>query len=105
MTDTGKGPRLDRRGFMGASALGGAALVGGLGMSGQAAAQAGNPATGAPQVDFPADPRAFGGSGTNRTEMDLRDCEVEGELAQGPGRGILPRRPRSAVPEAGKVCG
>ncbi len=78
MTKEIKGPQLNRRGFMGASTLGtGAALVG-LGMSGGALAQ-GNPAAGAPQVDFPNDPRLFGGSGTNRTEMDLRDCEVEGD--------------------------
>ncbi len=76
-----KGPNLDRRGFMGASTLGtGAALVG-LGAAGCAMAQeaSANPAEGAPQVDFPEDPRLFGGSGTNRTEMDLRDCEVEGD--------------------------
>jgi carotenoid cleavage dioxygenase-like enzyme len=84
MTDGINGPRLDRRGFIGASALGtGAALVGTLGASAPALAQAtdpaADPALGAPQVDFPADPRAFGGSGTNRTEMDLRDCEVEGD--------------------------
>ena len=78
MTDTGKGPRLDRRGFMGASALGGAALVGGIAAPAAALAAENNPATGAPQVDFPAEPRAFGGSGTSRTEMELRDCEVEG---------------------------
>ncbi|TIX49483.1 carotenoid oxygenase family protein [Alteraurantiacibacter aquimixticola] len=80
MTKDIKGPRLDRRGFMGASTLGtGAALVG-LGAASSAFAQPGtaNPAAGAPQVDFPEDPRMFGGSGTNRTEMDLRDCEVEG---------------------------
>lgn len=80
MTQSKAGPRLDRRGFMGASALGGAALAGGLGFATQAAAaQAANRADGAPQVDFPADPRAFGGAGTNRTEMDLFDCEVEGD--------------------------
>jgi carotenoid cleavage dioxygenase len=76
-----KGPCLDRRGFMGASTLGtGAALVA-LGVAGCAAPQetASNPAEGAPQVDFPEDPRLFGGAGTNRTEMDLRDCEVEGD--------------------------
>jgi len=75
------GPRLDRRGFMGASTLGtGAALVG-LGAASSALAQPGtaNPAAGAPQVDFPENPRAFGGSGTVRSEMDLRDCEVEGD--------------------------
>lgn len=82
MTDTIKGPRLDRRGFMGASTLGaGAALVG----MGSNVALAQDSATRAPQVDFPSDPRAFGGGGAaglavNRTEMDLRDCEVEGDL-------------------------
>jgi len=84
MTDTKAGPRLDRRGFMQASALGGAALGGAAlagGMAAPALAQgtAASAATDAPQVDFPADPRAFGGSGTNRTEMDLFDCEVEGD--------------------------
>lgn len=85
MTDEIKGPRLDRRGFMGASALGtGAALAGTIGLAAPALAQSAalpTPAPApAPQVDFPADPRAFGGSGTNRTEMDLFDCEVEGDL-------------------------
>jgi carotenoid cleavage dioxygenase len=72
---------IGRRGFLGAGALGtGAALVG----FGSTAASA--QVTGAaPQVDFPEDPRAFGGGGAaagavNRTEMDLRDCEVEGAL-------------------------
>jgi carotenoid cleavage dioxygenase-like enzyme len=77
MTDQIKGLRLDRRGFMGASALGGVALAG---MSAQALAQ-GSP-TNPMQVDFPDDPRAFGGgpaSARNRTEMDQRDCEVEGD--------------------------
>ena len=85
MTDEIKGPRLDRRGFMGASALGtGAALAGTIGLAAPALAQSAPAPTPAPasvpQVDFPADPRAFGGSGTNRTEMDLFDCEVEGDL-------------------------
>ncbi|MXO70224.1 carotenoid oxygenase family protein [Alteraurantiacibacter buctensis] len=81
MTDSKAGPRLDRRGFMGASAFGGAALVGGLAAAPVLAQEisATRPAEGAPQVDFPSDPRAFGGSGTNRTEMDLFDCEVEGD--------------------------
>jgi carotenoid cleavage dioxygenase len=84
MTDQIKGPRLDRRGFMGASALGtGAALASAIGIAPSvAAAPLAGKAAGAPQVDFPADPRAFGGSGTNRTEMDLFDCEVEGDLPQ-----------------------
>ena len=85
MTDQQKGqlggPRLDRRGFMGATTLGtGAAL---LGISSSALAQGAAPRpSGARQVDFPDDPRAFGGgpaSARNRTEMDQRDCEVEGD--------------------------
>ena len=75
------GPRLDRRGFMGASTLGTGVALAGLGVAGCAMAQegGGDPAEGAPQVDFPENPQLFGGSGTNRTEMDLRDCEVEGD--------------------------
>ncbi len=77
MADKMAGPRLDRRGFMGATTLGtGVALIG---LGGTALAQA--PATSG-QVDFPDDPRAFGGgapSGRNRTEMSLHDCEVEGD--------------------------
>lgn len=69
---------LGRRDFLGAATLGtGAALAG---MASGAAAQ---PSTPAPQVDFPEDPRAFGGgpAGTNiRAEVDLYDCEVEGRL-------------------------
>lgn len=72
---------LDRRDFLGASMVGGAALAGGLGAS-SANAQGLAPA---PQVDFPEEPQAFGGGGAaarsvNRTEMDLRDCEVEGDF-------------------------
>lgn len=78
MTDQNKGVALDRRAFMGATTLGtGAALVG---LSGAALAQAGPAPSG--QVDFPDDPRAFGGgpaSTRNRTEMTLHDCEVEGD--------------------------
>ena len=74
MTDN----KLDRRAFMGATTLGtGAALVG---LSGAALAQAAPASSG--QVDFPDDPRAFGGgpaSARNRTEMTLHDCEVEGD--------------------------
>lgn len=83
MTDKAKGPQLNRRGFMGASTIGtGAALIG-MGLGGTALAQ--EAPTAAPQVDFPEDPRAFGGGGSaagavNRTEMDLFDCEVEGQL-------------------------
>ena len=77
MTDKLDGPHIARRSFLsGAATLGtGAAL---LGTAGVASAQATGPA---PQVDFPADPRAFGGgpAGTNtRAEIDLHDCEVEG---------------------------
>jgi carotenoid cleavage dioxygenase-like enzyme len=66
-----------RRGFLGAATVGtGAALLGGA--PGLAATVAP-----APQVDFPADPRAFGGGGplaNVRAEIDLFDCEVEGKL-------------------------
>lgn len=84
MSESGAGPRLDRRGFMSGAALGGAALAGGLAAAAPALAQGASIArpSGAPQVDFPEDPRAFGGgppSARNRTEMDLRDCEVEGD--------------------------
>jgi len=68
-----------RRTFLGAATIGtGAAL---LGRGGPAlAATTGTPA---PRVDFPEDPRAFGGGGplaNNRAEIDLFDCEVEGKL-------------------------
>ena len=66
---------IGRRGFLGT----GVALAGISGAGLAAAASAAAPT--APQVDFPEDRRAFGGgpAGTNnRTEMDLRDCEVEG---------------------------
>ena len=82
MADENSGPRLDRRGFMGATTIGtGAALVG-LGASGPALAQDARAV--APQVDFPAQPGTFGGGGAaarsvNRAEMDMRDCEVEGD--------------------------
>lgn len=83
MDDSSTGPQLARRTFLGVGAAGaGAALTGlaGAGLSSPAAAQAADPA---PQVDFPDDRRAFGGGPpgtTNRAEMDLRDCEVEGVL-------------------------
>jgi len=67
-----------RRAFLGGAALGTGAAFTGLGSGGALAA---TPA--APQVDFPEDPRAFGGgpAGTNiRAEIDLFDCEVEGHL-------------------------
>src|SRR5690606_41983353 len=66
------------REFLGAATLGtGAILAGG------ASSISAQPAGPAPQVDFPEDPRAFGGgpAGTNiRAEIDLFDCEVEGRL-------------------------
>src|SRR5690606_40167752 len=66
------------REFLGAATLGtGAILAGG------ASSISAQPAGSAPQVDFPEDPRAFGGgpAGTNiRAEIDLFDCEVEGKL-------------------------
>src|SRR5690554_7100374 len=69
---------LGRREFLGAATLGtGAILAGG------ASSISAQPAGPAPQVDFPEDPRAFGGgpAGTNiRAEIDLFDCEVEGRL-------------------------
>jgi carotenoid cleavage dioxygenase len=71
MADEPGGLQLGRRSFLGGAAL--------LGASGPALAQAGGRA---PQVDFPDDPRAFGGGppGSNiRAEIDLHDCEVEGD--------------------------
>jgi carotenoid cleavage dioxygenase-like enzyme len=74
--------RVGRRAFLGAATIGtGAALVGGAAPA--FAAPPGAPKTLAPQVDFPADPRAFGGGGplaNVRAEIDLFDCEVEGKL-------------------------
>src|SRR5690606_4793589 len=69
--------RIGRRGFLGAGALVTGALLAGVGST--AAAQG----TTAPQVDFPEDRRSVGGGGSaaggvNRAEMDLFDCEVEG---------------------------
>jgi carotenoid cleavage dioxygenase-like enzyme len=79
-SDKPSGPLdLGRRNFLGAATLGtGAALVG-MG----AAAPALAAGYSSPQVDFPANGRAFGGgpAGTNnRAEIDLYDCEVEGTL-------------------------
>ncbi|MXO60615.1 lignostilbene alpha-beta-dioxygenase [Altererythrobacter salegens] len=78
MANRTDGPNLGRRSF-----LGGAATIG----TGAALLGSGAPALAyegpAPQVDFPEDPRAFGGgpAGTNtRAEIDLYDCEVEGSL-------------------------
>ena len=72
--------RIGRRGFLGASAVGTGALLAGVGEAPAVAAE--GPA---PQVDFPDDPRTFGGGGAasgavNRAEIDLYDCEVEGNL-------------------------
>ena len=68
-----------RRAFLGVATVGtGAALLGG-----GSSALAATAAASAPQVDFPADPRAFAGGGplaNNRAEVDLFDCEVEGKL-------------------------
>ena len=77
MTDGKNGIELGRRAFIGGAALGAGAVA--LGTAGPAAAAEGA----APQVDFPDNPRAFGGgpAGTNiRAEIDLHDCEVEGSL-------------------------
>jgi carotenoid cleavage dioxygenase-like enzyme len=66
-----------RRAFLGAAAVGTGAVLAGVAAPGTARAADGPP----PQVDFPADPRAFGGGGplaNNRAEIDLFDCEVEG---------------------------
>jgi carotenoid cleavage dioxygenase len=78
----GEVPAIDRRRFLSAAAVGtGAALAG---LSSPTSAQAPSLAPASPgQVDFPEDPRAFGGGGSasravNRAEMDLYDCEVEG---------------------------
>ena len=78
MAGTTDGMNLGRRAFLGqAATVGtGAAL---LGNAGPAQAYEGP----APQVDFPSNPHAFGGgpAGSNsRAEVDLYDCEVEGNL-------------------------
>lgn len=73
-------PEIGRRAFLGAAAIGTGAALAGLGST---PAQAADAAAGAPQVDFPDRPGAFGGGapGTNcRAEIDLYDCEVEGRL-------------------------
>jgi Retinal pigment epithelial membrane protein len=72
----GPGHRLDRRGFLTGAAVTGAGLaVGGTLAAGSADAA----------VLFPTDPHAFGGGGSegggvNRSEVELFDCEVEGQL-------------------------
>ena len=72
--ESNKGPELARRAFLGAATLGTGAALAGVPTPALAA-------TASPQVDFPSDPRIFGGgpAGTNnRAEIDLFDCEVEG---------------------------
>jgi carotenoid cleavage dioxygenase-like enzyme len=69
-------PRLDRRGFLTGAAVAGAGLAVG-GTLGPRSVEA--------EVLFPNDPHAFGGGGSagggvNRSEIDLFDCEVEGQL-------------------------
>jgi carotenoid cleavage dioxygenase len=72
-----------RRAFLGAATIGtGAALAGLATPTLVRAAET----RAAPQVDFPAGPGTFGGGGSlanNRAEIDLYDCEVEGELPSG----------------------
>ena len=68
--------RLGRRGFLTGAAVAGA----GFAVSGGLA-----PASAQAQVLFPKDPRGFGGGGSesggvNRSEIDLYDCEVAGQL-------------------------
>ena len=80
MADDTNSGGIGRRTFLGASALGTGAMLTGM-VAPAASAQGSTPA---PQVDFPDDPRAFAGGGSaagavNRTEMDLFDCEVEGD--------------------------
>jgi carotenoid cleavage dioxygenase len=70
--DSGRG--LDRRGFLTGVAVAGAGLATG-GVAAPADAS----------VLFPTDPRTFGGGGSekggvNRSEIELFDCEVEGQL-------------------------
>lgn len=81
MSDNENGKGIGRRAFLGGSALGTGAVMTGLAVLPHAAAEAHGTS---PQVDFPEDPRVFGGGGAaagavNRTEMDLVDCEVEGD--------------------------
>ena len=68
--ESSKGPELGRRAFLGAATLGTGAALAGVPVPALAA-------TASPQVDFPADPRTFGGgppSTNNRAEIDLYDC-------------------------------
>jgi len=83
MTDNSDKPAgpldLGRRNFLGAATMGAGAALVGMG----AAAPALAAGTSSPQVDFPADPRSFGGGdpfARSRAEIDLYDCEVEGTL-------------------------
>lgn len=70
------GPRLDRRGFLTGAAVAGAGLATGAALV---------PDDAQANVLFPTDPRTFGGGGSteggvNRSENDLFDCEVDGQL-------------------------
>ena len=75
-SDDPSAPQLGRRAFLGTATLGAGAAFTGM----PAAALSVRTSS---QVDFPADPRAFGGgpaNTNNRAEIDLYDCEVEGHL-------------------------
>jgi carotenoid cleavage dioxygenase len=85
VTDDGRprGAGLDRRHFLGAAAIGSV----GLASAGPVMAQGSAPPAPTGQVDFPDNPREFGGGGSasgavNRAEIDLFDCEVEGAWPQ-----------------------
>jgi carotenoid cleavage dioxygenase len=68
-----------RRGFLGAATIGTGAALAGIAAPSLARAAEGP----APQVDFPEAAGQFGGGGplaNNRAEIDLFDCEVEGQL-------------------------
>lgn len=87
------GQDVSRRSLLRAGTMGaGVAIVGLASGCTEAASPSGAPATSgnspdpssAPQVDFPDTPGSFGSGGAaarsvNRTEMDLFDCEVEGD--------------------------
>src|SRR4051812_29951362 len=74
MGDQSKGPGMDRRSFMGAVTTGaGAAAAAGL-----VGAPEANAAV--PAVHFPRGAGQFGSSGTFRSESDIRDCDVDGQL-------------------------
>ena len=81
MTDKANGPELGRRKFLGAATIGAGAAMAGLSVPARALSDGHD----APQVDFPTDPRQFGWGGSevggvNRAEIDLFDCEIEGNL-------------------------